>query len=375
MPSIRIPYTSPFPVPRVIPPSAQELPGAIAALTEFLTSAKTTGSKRGTVCLTGAGISVASGLNDYRGIAGAYIVNKSFRPIYYNEFLDGHAFRKRYWARSYVGWPGLRAKGPNSVHHLIKRLGELEIFRSVITQNVDSFHQIHPSLPTVELHGFLRSAICITCGTYHPRDEFQDQLSALNPAWADFVNQMIASGAISTEDPTIQKDRGLRTNPDGDIDIPGASYSTFRYPACPTCLRKPPTLPNGQQGRIDIDQDGAWLESSDAGILKPAVVMFGEGIKTEVKDAAEAAIDGADRVLVIGSSLATYSAWRLAKRAVDMGMPLGILNLGGTRGEEAFFERISGEGKERTSVRINLDAAEVLPPVVKAIESQRSGKN
>lgn len=79
---------------------------------------------------------VQSGLNDYRGPTGTYIVNKSFRPIYYNEFLLQHEARKRYWARSYVGWTTLHNAKPNPVHFAIKRLGELGIFSSVITQSM-----------------------------------------------------------------------------------------------------------------------------------------------------------------------------------------------------------------------------------------------
>lgn len=235
-------------------------------------------------------------------------------------------------------------------------------------EDVDSFHKVHPMLPTVELHGFLRSTVCTSCETLHDRDEFQKSLSNLNPAWSDFVNRMIETGALSTEDPAIRRQRGLRTNPDGDVDIPNAQYTTFRYPACPVCLKNPPVLPDGMKGVVKVDDDGAWKEGSNAGVLKPAVIMFGEAIRSDVKDAAEMAIDNADRLLVIGSSLATYSAWRLAKRAIDRGMPLGILNLGGTRGEESFFEHVMEGDHGKTAVRCNMDAQDVLPELLKALE-------
>ena len=96
--------------------------------------------------------------------------------------------------------------------------------------------------------------------------------------------------------------------------------------------------------------------------------MFGESIPAERKLAAEEAVDAADRLLVIGSSLATYSAWRLAKRAKELGKPIGILNIGGVRGEDAFFANV-GEGEEgRGAVRCSQSADWVLPEVVKALE-------
>jgi NAD-dependent SIR2 family protein deacetylase len=71
--------------------------------------------------------------------------------------------------------------------------------------------------------------------------------------------------------------------------------------------------------KVAVDEDGAWAQGSEAGILKPAVIMFGESIPGNVKLAVETAVDEARSVMVFGSSLATYSAWRLVKRAKDQG--------------------------------------------------------
>ena len=177
----------------------------------------------------------------------------------------------------------------------------------------------HPELSTIELHGYLRNTVCLSCKTEYSRADFQQQLSDLNPLWAYIPWRDAATGALATEHPEERRKKGLRTNPDGDVDVPDAPYTTFRYPACPTCLANPPTLPSGEQAKVEVDQDGAWDSSSNAGILKPAVVMFGESISQPVKDTAEAAIDEASRILIVGSSLATYSAWRLVKQARDMG--------------------------------------------------------
>lgn len=423
-PLMRIPYTGPFPPPLIIPSSAASKQGAVTALTHFLTSSsspRTTpplepphrgnGSptpernavdKNKTVLLTGAGISVASGLADYRGEKGTYTQNKSYRPIYYHEFVASHEARKRYWARSFLGWRGLHRSTPNAAHFAIGQLGRLGLVDSVVTQNVDSFHSLaHPTLHTVELHGFLRSLICLSCRKLMDRDTFQARLAELNPAWALFLQELLTSGALETENPVERRKRGLRTNPDGDADVPGAPYTTFRYPACPCCLKRPPILKDGSKGHVDVDADGAWtLRSSSSssstgegmsggvGILKPNVIMFGESIPAPVKAAAEASIDGASKILVVGSSLATYSAWRLVKRAHERGMGIGVLNLGGVRKEELFFgehhprDTSGGGGGDaiaahdgwlalrRDLFRASLPAEEILPAVVEAIRQQ-----
>ncbi|PYH98374.1 sir2 family transcriptional regulator [Aspergillus ellipticus CBS 707.79] len=368
-PSIRIPFTGPLPPPIIIPPSARTIAGAIDALHAFLTAPPSpylrgvdVGRHSQTVLLTGAGISVASGLSDYRGENGTYVTNKTYRPIYYHEFVARHEFRKRYWARSFVGWPGLLKAKPNSTHWSIKDIGAKGYISSVVTQNVDSFHSTaHPELPTLELHGYLRSVVCISCRNQFPRNEFQQSLERLNPAWAEFLKKMVDIGALNTDHPEEQRRRGLKINPDGDVDLPEAPYSTFRYPACPTCLEKPPPLQDGTPARVEVERDGAWLPTSTAGILKPAVTMFGENIDSTVKEGAEEAIDDAGRLLVLGTSLATFSAWRLVERAYKRGMPIGIINVGGVRNESILF----GQGVDATCphVRCSLPSQEILGPL------------
>ena len=238
----------------------------------------------------------------------------------------------------------------------------------LLETDVDSFHpRAHPELPTIELHGYLRSLVCISCHNHLPRTMFQDSLSSLNPAWAAFLAEILESGALDTEHPEERRKRGLRTNPDGDVDLPDAPYSTFRYPACPTCLVNPPILANGTRSIVEVDVDGAWSPSSTAGILKPAVVMFGESITPAVKAAAEEAIDTASRILVVGSSLATYSAWRLVKRAKERGMALGILNLGGVRGEESFFADVDPPNGGEKGVRCSESADKILPMLAETL--------
>lgn len=375
---MRIPYTDVFPSPRIFPVTASTVPGAVEALLNFVTAPSRRGLPASTVCLSGAGLSVASGLADYRGDKGTYRLNKTYKPIYYPEFLVSHAMRRRYWARSFIGWSTVQKAKPNAAHRAIRDLADIGIVSSIVTQNVDSLHWApdHPGSPMstpatrpniVELHGYLRALVCTSCRTEYPRDSFQEDLARLNPAWAAFLAEAIASRALDTENPEERRAKGIRSNPDGDVGLPEAPYSTFRYPACPNCLANPPPFASGSYGRVEVDDDGAWKPPSNAGILKPAVVMFGETISPSVKLTAEEAVTSAGKLMVIGTSLATYSAWRLAKLAKQRGMPLAIVNIGGVRGEDAFFIDIDPQQTGRETVRVEVPTEVILPAVVEAL--------
>lgn len=142
-PFMRIPYIGPLPPPIIIPRYANTPTGAIHALSTFLLargrdnlfSVHKSASQNQTVLLTGAGVSVASGLADYRGTTGTYTLNKTYRPIYYNEFISSHEARKRYWARSFLGWTNLHKARPNLAHWAVKDLARLGLISSVITQS------------------------------------------------------------------------------------------------------------------------------------------------------------------------------------------------------------------------------------------------
>ena len=204
--------------------------------------------------------------------------------------------------------------------------------------------------------------VCLTCRQEFSRAKFQTDLARLNPPWAELLAQAVASGALTTENPAERARRGIKTNPDGDVDLPGVEYETFRYPACPTCLKD-------RSVEVQVDRDGAVMAGAKGGVLKPAVVMFGESIPGQVKVAAEQMVDAADRILVLGTSLATYSAWRLVKRAKERGMGIGVVNLGGVRGEADLFDDASMLAEK---VRLERALSEVLVGVVKTLGGQAS---
>jgi len=67
--------------------------------------------------------------------------------------------------------------------------------------------------------------------------------------------------------------------------------------------------------------------------IKPDFVFFGESISQEVKDRSYDIVEGADRLFVLGTTLATYSAFRLLKRALELRKPVLHLNVGPTRAD------------------------------------------
>src|SRR5690348_12320087 len=126
--------------------------------------------RRRAVVLTGAGCSTESGIPDYRG---PHAKGRVRRPVQYREFVDREEARRRYWARSAVGWPLFRNAAPNAAHRALAALEAAGIVQSVITQNVDRLHHKAGSTSVVELHGALAQTRCLGCGERRGRDEMQ----------------------------------------------------------------------------------------------------------------------------------------------------------------------------------------------------------
>ncbi|KAF5338369.1 hypothetical protein D9611_012484 [Ephemerocybe angulata] len=277
---------------------------AVERLYNFFRAGKTT-------VLTGAGVSVDSGIRAYRGPDGRYM-NPNYKPIFYHELVDetekGRYFRQRYWLRSYLGYPPVRDAQPNPTHFALASLQQNGDIPNIITQNVDGLHHkalilgARQSWPAerleqsiLELHGTLHGHVL-------DRGVFQDMLSQANPQWHKFAQEMETG-----------KESRPRTNPDGDIAIEhlGISYQDFIVPACPTCLS----------------------EGHHNSVHKPEVVFFGESIKKEVRERSYHDIESADQLLLIGTTVATYSAFRLVKHALELKKPAILLNVGPTRAD------------------------------------------
>jgi NAD-dependent SIR2 family protein deacetylase len=257
----------------------------IAGLTAFIAAS------RRLVVLTGAGCSTESGIPDYRSPGGAWTRHK---PIYYNAFVGSEEVRRFYWARSFRGWPRFAAARPNAAHEALARLESEGRVRFLITQNVDDLHQEAGSRSVVQLHGRNRLVVCLACRDETPRVEVQGRLVELNAAW-------LAQAPWSY----LHADEADFA-PDGDAALAREAIGDFRVPECLHC----------------------------GGVLKPAVVFFGESVPREKVEVSMAEVDAAEALLVAGSSLTVWSGFRFVRRAADRGLPIAIVNIGPTRADD-----------------------------------------
>ena len=231
--------------------------------------------------LSGAGISTDSGIPGYRDSEGLW---KRSPPVLLRDFVSSPSTRRRYWARSLIGWPVVASARPNAAHTALARLDAQGYIEQLVTQNVDGLHQRAGSSSVIELHGNLAAVVCLGCGARFPRASIQDALEAQNPSLRDAV----AAAA-----------------PDGDADPEGADLASFEVPQCSRCN----------------------------GILKPDVVFFGEGVPRDRVEAALLTLRRSDAMLVIGSSLMVYSGYRFCEQARAMDKPIAAVNLGRTRAD------------------------------------------
>jgi NAD-dependent deacetylase len=111
--------------------------------------------------LTGAGISVASGVPDFRSEGGLW---KRYDPLEfatYESFLSDPA---RFWTMGRELAEVFLKAAPNAAHKSLARLEEQGRLIGVITQNIDNLHQAAGSQNVIELHGNYLRAYCMACG-------------------------------------------------------------------------------------------------------------------------------------------------------------------------------------------------------------------
>ena len=119
------------------------------------------------VVFTGAGISTASGIPDYRGPNGVW---KTRKPIFYHDFMEDPEARLAYWVQKAEDWNEFGAAKPTRAHEALKQLSDIDKLRCVVTQNIDGLHQASglPESQLVEIHGSIREAECMHCGHREP---------------------------------------------------------------------------------------------------------------------------------------------------------------------------------------------------------------
>ncbi|HEY6727608.1 MAG TPA: NAD-dependent protein deacetylase [Polyangiaceae bacterium] len=260
-------------------------------------------ASRRLMVLSGAGVSTDSGIPDYRDEAGQW---KHRQPMRFQEFSRSLGARQRYWARSLAGFQRMDAARPNRAHLALAELESRVELDLLVTQNVDGLHQQAGSRNVLDLHGRLDLVECLGCRGELSRREFQAHLSDLNPSF---------------------RARPSFVKPDGDAELGALDTSKFLVPPCTRC----------------------------GGILKPAVVFFGESVPAARVARSMAALAEAQALLIVGSSLMVFSGYRFAREAVRRDVPVLIVNRGKTRADEI------------ATLKVSLPVGEVLPQLVEAL--------
>ena len=241
--------------------------------------------------LTGAGTSTASGIPDYRDEQGEW---KHARPVQYRDYVGSHRVRQFYWARASLGWRRFRRARPNRAHLALARLERGGRLARTVTQNVDGLQQRAGSVDVTELHGSLANVVCLSCGVLQPRDVVIERLLAANPD-LETLHAAVA--------------------PDGDAALDDFDFESVKVPDCEAC----------------------------GGLLKPDLVFFGESVPAPRVREAFAALERADALLVVGSSLMVFSGLRFVRKAAERGLPILALNRGVTRADELFDVKIEAD--------------------------------
>lgn len=186
------------------------------------------------------------------------------------------ATRQRYWARSLLGWRLMAGAQPCAAHRALAALEDAGHVELLLTQNVDGLHQAAGSRRTLDLHGRIDTVRCMHCQAGAARVRCCRQRRC---------------GATPY---------GPRCRPaPRPMAMPSwCDFSGFDVPACAQC---------------------------GVGLLKPDVVFFGENVPRERVDAARAALERADAVLVAGSSRWCIRAFAV-RAAVDRGLLVAAIN-------------------------------------------------
>ena len=300
-------------VETLTPPPTPTPPTSSSPLSHQLSTVRSLLSqRRRLLCLTGAGLSTESGIPDYRSPG-----RPPHNPITHQTFMQHPFARQRYWARSMIGYARMTSAQPNPGHVALADAQRRGRVTHIVTQNVDELHEKAGAQGVVHLHGNIHHVECQQCKTVTPRSDLQAQLEQLNPAFTQHIKSLLQQAQAQFEQQQLHRSTHISTTtalppaaliphnhdedapiersmaalrPDGDIELQNEEfYQHMRIPPCAHC----------------------------GGILKPMVVFFGANVRKEDNARVDAMLADADAVLVVGTSLTVWSAFRIVKAALS----------------------------------------------------------
>lgn len=122
------------------------------------------------IALTGAGISVESGIPDFRSAGGLW---DKYDPAVYATIEAFHKMPGKVWEMIFDMIELTTSAGPNPGHIAMAELEAMGLLKSIITQNIDNLHQRGGSRNVIEYHGNSSRLVCLRCGSDYGIDEFR----------------------------------------------------------------------------------------------------------------------------------------------------------------------------------------------------------
>lgn len=173
---------------------------------------------------------------------------------------------------------------------------------------MDNLHIKAGSKNVIELHGTAFRVMCLSCDYKIGRFELQKTFDKLNPSM------------------TV---RSTMIRPDGDVDLSQEQVEGFIVPPCKNC----------------------------GGVLKPDIVFFGDNVSRNIVESVRSNVDSADCLLILGTTLSTFSGYRIALQAKDAKKPMAVVNIGETRVDNIVDIKISARCGDVLS-RVSLEGAQ-----------------
>jgi NAD-dependent deacetylase len=124
-----------------------------------------------TVVLTGAGVSVPSGIPDFRTPGTGLWANVDPMEVAHIDVFERDP--ERFWAYYRPRFQSLGDKSPNAAHEALAELERRGLIEGVITQNIDRLHRAGGSENVVEVHGTIETSSCTRCAASFEIDEME----------------------------------------------------------------------------------------------------------------------------------------------------------------------------------------------------------
>ncbi|HEX5525673.1 MAG TPA: NAD-dependent protein deacylase [Solirubrobacterales bacterium] len=130
------------------------------------------GQSRRAVALTGAGVSVPSGIPDFRTPETGLWANVDPMEVAHISVFERDP--ERFWSYYRPRFQSLGEKEPNRAHEALAELERRGLIEGVITQNIDRLHRAAGSREVVEVHGSIETSSCLDCGTAFGLERVED---------------------------------------------------------------------------------------------------------------------------------------------------------------------------------------------------------